>query len=587
MVRDKKGKSVDDLAAGDFRIREDGTERPIAGLAREGGASGPSGPEYVLFLFDASAGPYGGLQGPMSKRIRQTVADVAGAYADPMRYMAVANFGDALAISQNFTSQADKVRRAALDMSLIPRADFRAPTITQMAGAQNQGSNASSRVPGPSTNTGSAQLGAMANSMQMAAQRMQAAPALEAVRALADAMAPIHGRKVIVWVGGNDLSDRETGTGDTAHRCNRAGVALYVTSEALKSLAEETGGRRIEGNDPAAALGSVFDDERKLYALSFAPVESPDGSCHSLRVETVRSGLRVSARNAYCNVKAPDLLAGKVEGKALEARATGGSPGNASASVELPYFYSSPGIALVDLAMEMDLANLKFTKENGKQHAELNLVGLAYGPDGAVAARFSDAVPLDFDSAQQAEAFRKQLYRYERQFRLPAGRYNVRVAFGSGDQSFGKVEAPLTVDAWDGQRLALSGIAMAGEAAKAPDLTSDLDPSLLEGHKDLIANSTEVSPSGSNRFRANAPCYAYLEIYNAAPTVAIEMRVTDRETGAQKSAGPIPWDFAGTGSAVSPVLFQVPISSLPPGAYSLEVKAVGSEARTVEFQVVE
>jgi VWFA-related protein len=591
MVRDKKGKSVDDLAAGDFRIREDGKERPIASLSREGGASGPTGPQYVLFLFDATAGPYLALPGPLSKRIRQNVADVAGAYADPMRYMAVANFNDGLSIAQNFTSQADKVQRAALDLSLIPRADFRAPTITQMAGVQNQGgSSASSRVPPMNTNTAYPPLGAMGNAVQMATQRMQAAPALEAVRALADAMAPIHGRKAIVWLGGNDSSERETGTGDTAHRCNRAGVALYVTSDALKFLAEETGGRRIEGNDPAAALGGVFDDEQKLYALSFTPVESPDGSCHKLRVETVRAGLQVTARGVYCNVKPPDALAGKVEGKALEASASAPGAGRAAASLELPYFYDSPGVALVDLAMEMDLAGLKFAKVNGKEHADLNLVGLAYGADGEVAGRFSDTIPLDFDGAQQADTFRKEAYHYERQFRLPPGSYNVRVAFGSGDQSYGKAEAPLNIEAWDGKALALSGIALADEATKAEELTADLDPSLLEGHKDLIAKAARISPSADNRFHSSGPCFAYFEVYNPTVVGTMELRILAPGASVPNVIATIPLaDYIRAGSAIAPVIVKVPLDSLPPGPYTVEVRATGAFGAVVtqsaRFQV--
>jgi hypothetical protein len=169
--------------------------------------------------------------------------------------------------------------------------------------------------------------------------------------------------------------------------------------------------------------------------------------------------------------------------------------------------------------------------------------------------------------------------------------------FGSAQETIGKVEAPLTIDPWDGARPALSGIALASETQHVPDLTSDLDPSLLEGHKDLIANSQQMSPSGSNRFHASAPCFAYLEIYNAPAAVALAMRVLDLATGAQKAA----WSV----TAADRALFPVPIASLPPGAYTLEVTVMVGQAlspatapagespappsppRTVEFQVVE
>jgi hypothetical protein len=171
------------------------------------------------------------------------------------------------------------------------------------------------------------------------------------------------------------------------------------------------------------------------------------------------------------------------------------------------------------------------------------------------------------------------------------------VAFSSGDQTFGKVEAPLTVDPWDGQRLALSGIALASESQKVSDLTSDLDPSLTEGRKRLVAKSVEVSGSGSNRFHRSAPCFAYLEIYDPPlagpnpPTVGLAMRILDQGTGEQKQAGAVgAASFIRPGNPVVPVLLSVPIAALSPGSYRLEVKASHSPGndsviRTVDFRV--
>ena len=586
VVRDKKnGRIAPDLAAKDFRVWEDGKERTITSFfAKESAFPEQSQGQYLVFFFDNSVAA--------GKSARQDVADFAGAYASPDRYMAVVNFNGELSIAQNFTAMADRVQRAAGDVAHVTGgrtgALARNPDLSTLRTDASIGGYQASGI-----------LYTAANSAGVALQPPQPLPVVDAIGVIADSMSAIRGRKSIVVLGGNEpLHDfgPTLATAAAARDCNRVNVAIYATSLALRSLAEETGGRWIP-NNLIRELGGVVDDQEKLYVLGFKPVESPDGSCHSLHVQTTRGGLEVRARDAYCNVKATDLLAGKVKGKDLEARAAGPSAGNAAASMELPYFYSSPGIALIDLAMELDLANLKFAKQNAKQHAELNLVALAYGTDGEVAGRFSDTVPLDFDTAQEVEAFRKQPYRYERQFRLPSGRYNVRVAFGSGQQNFGKVEAPLKLDAWDGQRLALSGIALAGEARKVSDLTSDLDPSLLEGHKDLIAKSTEILPSGSNRFRRSAPCFGYLEIYDPLlagsnpPTFGLEIRILDRQTGAQKEAGTFnAADYIRLGNPVAPVLLKVPIASLSPGSYVLEVKALRSPGndsvvRTVEFQV--
>jgi VWFA-related protein len=601
VVRDKKGRVVGDLGAKDFRLWEDGKAQPLASFSLEGaGPQDESEAEYLAFLFDGS-GVAASSRVAAEGNARQEVAKFAGACASPNRYMAVMNFNGDLSITQNFTALAERVQRAAGDTShvaggiaVVPvrNADLSALMSDATAGPEMGTIRDSSRPPPPPWTPGDTAPALISDPL----------PLLDAIGTVADSMAAIRGRKFLV-VASPSRSSVTTAppawqTAAAARACNRANVALYATNQALKSVAEETGGRWIT-NDLIRELGAVVDDQEKRYVLGLTPVESPDGSCHSLRVQTTRGGLDVRARSAYCNVKAPVLLAAKAGGRTLEERAAGPSAGHAAASVELPYFYTSPGIALVDLAMEMDLTNLRFAKQNGKQHAEFNLAGSAYGTDGEVAGRFSETVPLDFDTGQEAEAFRKQPYRRELQFSLRPGRYNLRVAFGSGDQTFGKVEAPLAIDPWDGQHLSLSGIALAGQTRKVPDLASDLDPSLLEGHKDLIAKSNEIVPSGSNRLRRSAPCIGYLEIYDSLlagpnpPAYDLGIRVLDRRTGEEKEAGTFKAaDYIRPGNPVVPVILRFSIASLAPGAYTLEVKAVRSPGndsvvRTAGFEVLE
>src|ERR1035441_5742711 len=75
------------------------------------------------------------------------------------------------------------------------------------------------------------------------------------------------------------------------------------------------------------------------------------------------------------------------------------------------------------------------------------------------------------------------------------------------------------------------------------------------------------------------------------PTFGLEIRILDRQTGAQKEAGTFnAADYIRPGNPVAPVLLKVPIASLSPGSYVLEVKALRSPGndsvvRTVEFQV--
>ena len=83
---------------------------------------------------------------------------------------------------------------------------------------------------------------------------------------------------------------------------------------------------------------------------------------------------------------------------------------------------------------------LKFEKVKGKQHSSVNVLGIAYKPDGTIAARFSDTVDLDFDGKKEVEEFQKQPFHYENQFDVASGQYTLKVVFSSGNESFGKLQ---------------------------------------------------------------------------------------------------------------------------------------------------
>ncbi len=175
----------------------------------------------------------------------------------------------------------------------------------------------------------------------------------------------------------------------------------------------------------------------------YTPTESKEGSCHDIKVKVDRGGTNVRARSGYCNAKPLDLLAGTAVERNLEIRAAAAAAGNVNASMELPFFYTSPNTARVDVAMDIAPTDVQCRKEKGKLHAEINVLGLAAESDGTVAARFSDTMKFDFDNKKQLEEFQQKPLHYETQFDVASGKYDLKVVFSSGGASFGKVQSPL------------------------------------------------------------------------------------------------------------------------------------------------
>ena len=390
--------------------------------------------------------------------------------------------------------------------------------------------------------------------------------------------------------------------------------------QVMYMLAEGTGGFVIANtNDLLGGLDKIGKEQNQYYLIGYTPPDTPEGSCHLLKVKVEHGGYTVRARSGYSNVKQVDLLAGKPAERDLETRAAAGAPGTIrSAAMQAPFFYLSPNAARLDLALEIPSDSIQFTKVKGHQHADVNILGIAYGPNGAVGARFSDTVKLDFADKKELEAFlQKPFLHYDNQFDLAAGSYDLKVLFSSGGEEFGKLEKdPLTIDPYDGKALFLSGIALSTDFRKVSEADSDMDAALLDGRAPLVAQGVQITPGGSNHFKKSDNAVCYMEVYEpllrsteasaqaaegsgaakpAAPAtgVTVQVRVLDAKTGDLKAdSGALDvTKFAKPGDSIIPLAFHLKIDELVAGSYIAEIRAADTTrrivARKVPFDVVE
>jgi len=343
----------------------------------------------------------------------------------------------------------------------------------------------------------------------------------------------------------------------------------------IRDLALGTGGKYTPaGNyDLASYLGSIAASQNNYYLLGYAPsAESAAKPCHKLKVKVARSGLEVTARDSYCTSGQPPDRALKSAEKALESRPIAGLP---APGMQVSWFYSKPGTAIVDLATDLDL---RTTQLHGKQ---FNLLGVVYREDGSVATRLGDTVKLDADTPAP--------YHYSRELNLPPGRYRFRVTVGAGGEPFGAVERAIEIAPWDGETLSASGIALGMNAALITDVTAALSNSLLEGPHRLASQGWELTQMGGAEFHAGANGTLYFEIYaphRAAPLTP-RVRIVDRANGEEQTdSGPMDIrDFIHAGDPVISIALTLPVAKLPAGAYTLEVRVGDTVLRTADFDV--
>ncbi len=349
----------------------------------------------------------------------------------------------------------------------------------------------------------------------------------------------------------------------------------------LYELAEGTGGFPIlNSNDMLGGLAKIAHEQDEYYFLGYAPPDSPEGACHSLRVKMERGGLQVRARSGYCTAKSKDMLAGKPAGTDLESRAAAADKGSIGGTLEAPFFYTSPNEARVNVAMEFPAASVDFSKDKGKYHADMKVLGIAYRPDGTVAARFSDDVPLDLEKDDWKQ-FTQRPTRYSNQFQIAPGTYRLAVVLTAGGQSFGKFEAPLVIDPYDGNTFSVSGIALSNQINQVEGMGGALEADLLSDRTPMIVKNMEIVPSASNHFKKTDKVALYAQLYDPhladpnPPAVRIAFNIVNPKTGEiiasahNVDAAP----FLDKENTVVPLALQVPLNQFPPGSYRLDFQA--------------
>jgi hypothetical protein len=249
--------------------------------------------------------------------------------------------------------------------------------------------------------------------------------------------------------------------------------------------------------------------------------------------------------------------------------------------------------------MEIPSNTVQFNKDKGKYHASLNVLGIAYKPDGSIGAKFSDTVNLDLEKDEMKD-FTKQPYFYQNQFDAGSGTYKLTVVVSSGGDAFGKYESPLQIDPYDGKQFSLGGVVLTNSMQKLTDIPTGLDSVLLEDRTPLVVKGMQINPSASNRFKKADTVALYTQLYAplltsaTPPQVMAGYAVLDRTSGNVVFKTPAVRldDFIQKGSPMVPVALAIKVKDMAPGGYRLVVMAVDSAGhhasnRTVDFDLTD
>ena len=339
-------------------------------------------------------------------------------------------------------------------------------------------------------------------------------------------------------------------------------AALQDTLDTLHVLADETDGRAIvNSNDLDRGLKQIVKDSSAYYLLGYTSSAAPaDGKFHEITVRVKRPGLEVRARKGYWAYSAEDA-----------ARATApAKPGPAPDVEEALASVSSPP----------------------RGRAARTWVGAARGANGKTRVTYvwEPVPPRPGQSDPLPAAVKADLIASSRDGGLV---YRGTVVAPSGEIAGVRLPAAVTFDAEPGPlQLRVSFEEADGGVVdserrdvQVPDFTSPdvmlATPELLRAFTPRqlreLKTDPHATPTSTREFSRRARLLIRFEAYapsGAPPTVTARLLNRDGQPMFDLTLEP-------RSAAVDAYQAEVPLASIPPGEYLLEVSATGADGKSV------
>ena len=616
-VTDGHGRPIRDLTADNFTLSVDGHQRPIhSGECREGPSGTqplpPEGPQgagsaahrrepaslprrFVLFFEDGTSGTEG-----LTEARKATQRFLDGGLL-PTDEVALSSFDRRLRVLHDFTTNRAALVQAIQDTLNDTR------RFSDYASEQAQWDREIRELTSMSKGSDSIGQRVLMTATNYADEfTPRSRDVLRALSTLVDSLASYPGYKAIVFMGdgiaenpaadfmqrfasGVSVSlgrvrkyDLSLEIGLLAHAAAAAGVTLHSLqtsglvsttgvemhaagrrSNALETLALNTGGTRSTSNDLLKGLAAAEEAGRSYYVIGYVPEGPPDGRYHTVQIHLRHSGGSVRWRRGFIR-----LLPEQARQRAIEA------------AYLLPELYTDLGLEIsavpgpaggtarvFDLVLHVPPGRAVFVPQQG----------------GSIARLESGFVALDESSHETARAAREariKLTDASAQNRLGIDFYS-RIRVPLAAQTITAVVSDRTAGTFGAARVTLPPVSMTGTpGAFGLSIYSMTEKSLWVeipvGGKtaaDEAAADYTIGPSLKNRFSLGErlACGFRLEGPLAPAGLRLLIRQGEREI---RSIAASPAAPAASGRTAPPgsITVDLPLEGLQEGDYQLVVR---------------
>ena len=421
VVRDSQGRTVGNLEKDDFQLLDGGKPQIVSrfSLEKAPGAAAPNLPDrFVAYLFDDLHLGY-----PDDKTYDWGIRDMEQARDAAWRHISAslrpneraALYTTSGLVGVDFTADRDRLHKALLAIRALGSSRRDPKIMSFWVADQIQNKNNLALLgsgnfgPGTSalrtfTDTDADYLTRRSASAALEYWNKDTRSALEALDAVIGKLSTMPGQRSIVLVSPGflvlaDSVEWETRIIDRAIRAGVVVSALDVKGvparldpaiaaderAVMAELAAGTGGRFVENsNDLERGYELAAGSPENMYILGFVPQNLKlDGRYHPLRVTLRNSkGLTVEARRGYYSSRYADNPAEQAKRQIEEAFFSTQDIRDLPVAVETQFFKTASDEATVDVLAKVDVKQLHFRREGGRNRNDVTVVSGLFDRDG-------------------------------------------------------------------------------------------------------------------------------------------------------------------------------------------------------------
>ena len=368
--------------------------------------------------------------------------------------------------------------------------------------------------------------------------------------------------------------------------------------ETLYTLAADTGGKALlDNNDLSMGITQAQKDMTSYYIIGYYTTNGAlDGHFRRIKITLNNSAL---AHNIAKIDYRPGYYAGKTfdkfnesdkEHQLAEALMLGDPITDMNIAMELNYFRLGRDRYFVPLVVKIPGSEIELARHGGAESTRLDFIGEINDSKGATVANVRDNIQVKLQG-ETAQQLAKTTLEYDTGFTLAPGNYTAK--FLARDNTTGKmgtfeskfVVPDLTVDQ---KYLPISSVVLSNQRQPldAAVGAAEKNKKLLAAHP-LVQDGVKLIPSVTRVFRKNQELYVFLEAYEpTAQNTQPLMANVSFYRGKAKAFETDPLrvsDGLNPKTKAVPLRFSVPLASLQPGIYNVQVTVLHPAGQKASF----